>query len=63
MVLKCRLIDVLDSFLAPMREKRAEFAKDKEQVLKVLEEGTAKARSVAAQTLSEVKKAMKLHYF
>ncbi|HBR70213.1 TPA: tryptophan--tRNA ligase [Candidatus Dependentiae bacterium] len=62
-VVKKRLIEVLESFLKPIRERRAEFAKDKEQVMQILKEGTEKARSVAAQTLSEVKKAMKLHYF
>jgi len=62
-VLKRRLIDVLESFLAPFRLRRIEFAQDKAQVLKILQEGSAKARSVAAQTLSEVKKAMKLQYF
>lgn len=62
-VVKKRLIEVLESFLKPIRERRAEFAKDKEQVMQILKSGTEKARSVAAQTLSEVKKAMKLEYF
>ena len=62
-VVKKRLIEVLESFLKPIRERRAEFAKDKVQVMKILREGTEKARVIAAQTLSEVKKAMKLNYF
>jgi len=62
-VLKKRLIEVLEVFLKPIREKRAEFAKDKEQVLQILKDGTDKAEAVAAQTLSEVKQAMKLKYF
>ena len=61
--LKRRLIDVLESFLKPIRERRIEFAQDKAQVMQVLKEGTALAREVAAQTLSDVKKAMKLEYF
>jgi len=62
-VLKKRLVDVLESLLKPIRERRAEYAKDKTQVMQILKDGTEHARDVAAQTLSEVKKAMKLEYF
>jgi len=62
-VLKKRLIEVLESFLKPIRERRVEFAKDKAHVMQILKKGTERARNVAAQTLSEVKEAMKLEYF
>jgi tryptophanyl-tRNA synthetase len=62
-VLKKRLVDVLENLLKPIRERRAEYAKDKTQVMQILKDGTEHARDVAAQTLSEVKKAMKLEYF
>lgn len=62
-VLKKHLIEVLESLLKPMRERRSQFAQDKAQVLAILKEGTEHARDVAAQTLAEVRKAMKLVYF
>lgn len=47
-------------FLAPLREKRAEYEKDRGQVLKILEEGAERAREVARETMGEVRKAMNL---
>ncbi len=61
--IKKRLIEVLENFLSPIRKKRAEFAKNPKAVMKILEEGTKKARMMASQTLSEVRRAMKLDYF
>ena len=63
MVVKKYLIDVLQNLLEPMRQRRAEYAKNPQDVMKTLREGTDKARAVAAQTLHEVKEAMKLNYF
>ena len=63
MVVKKYLIDVLQNLLEPMRQRRAEYAKSPQDVMKTLREGTDKARAVAAQTLHEVKEAMKLNYF
>lgn len=60
---KKRLIEVLENFLKPIRKKRAEFAKNPEAVMKILEEGTKKAKITASQTLREVRCAMKLDYF
>jgi len=57
------LVEVLEGFLAPIREKRAEFEKQPELVEKILKEGTDKAREEAVKTLYEVKRAMKLDYF
>lgn len=61
--IKKRLLDVLEEFLTPIRKRRAEFAKNPKAVMKILEDGTKKARIVASQTLSEVREAMKLDYF
>lgn len=61
-VLKKRLIEVLDNFIAPIRAKREKLARDKKFVKKVLNEGTAKARSRAIQTMKEVRKAMRIDY-
>ncbi len=62
-VVKKRLEGILQELLAPIRERREEFAKDRGQVLQILKEGTMKAREVAAQTTDEVKKALGLSYF
>lgn len=62
-VVKKRLEGILQELLAPIRERREEFAKDRGQVMQILKEGTMKAREVAAQTTDEVKKALGLSYF
>ncbi len=62
-VIKRRLIEVLENFLTPIRKKRTEFAKNPKAVMKILEEGTKKAKIAASQTLGEVRRAMKLDYF
>ncbi len=62
-VIKKRLIEVLEKVIAPIREKRAELVKDPKAVMKILEEGTLKAREVAMATMSEVRKAIKIDYF
>jgi tryptophanyl-tRNA synthetase len=57
------LVEVLESFLATIRKKRAEFENQPEFVDKILKEGTEKARAEAQKTLDEVRVAMKLDYF
>jgi len=57
------LTKVLNNFLDPIREKRAEYEKQQELVEKILKEGTEKARTEAQKTLAEVKRVMKLDYF
>jgi tryptophanyl-tRNA synthetase len=46
--------------LAPVSERRAALAKDPAAVLAILDDGTARARSVARETLGEVKSAMQI---
>lgn len=46
--------------LAPISERRAELARDPDTVLEILEDGTARARKVASETLAEVKAAMQI---
>jgi tryptophanyl-tRNA synthetase len=60
---KRRLLAVLLPELEKIRTRREEFAKDPAQVMGMLREGTAKARAVAAQTLEEVRRAMRIDYF
>ena len=57
------LFAVLEDTLAPIRERRHKFEKDIPYVYSVLREGTEAARKAAAQTLAEVKAAMKINYF
>ena len=49
--------------LEPIQARRHELEKDIPAVMEILREGSVKAREVAAQTLSEVKHAMKIDYF
>jgi len=54
---------VLQEELEPIRKKRREFEKDIPYVYEILRKGTEKAREVAASTLADVKRAMKINYF
>lgn len=57
------LIEEMDKVLKPIREKRAELEKNPEMIYEILEKGSIKAEKIAAQTLKEVKQAMKIDYF
>jgi len=62
-VIKKRLIDVLDNLISPIREKREYLAKDPKKIMEILEEGTKQACKIAKETLKEVRQAMKIDYF
>ncbi len=62
MVVKKYLLEVLEAFLAPIRERRKVYQEDRAQVMAGLLASTREARDVAQQTLEEVKKAMHLTY-
>ncbi len=57
------LNNVVQEELEPIRKRRAAFEKDIPEVYNILKKGSEAAREVAAQTLSEVKHAMKIDYF
>ena len=57
------LIEELDIVLKPIRERRAELAKNPEAIYEILRQGSNRAKNVTAQTLKEVKSAMKINYF
>ena len=57
------LNSVLQDELRPIRERRKEIARDIPAVYRILEEGSRKAEQKAAQTLAEMKRAMKINYF
>jgi len=62
-VIKKRLIEILENIISPIRDKRQELSKDRDAIMKILEDGTQKAREIAKETMVEVKKAMKINYF
>lgn len=63
MMIKNFLNAVLNDTLEPIRARRAELEKDIPYVYEVLRKGSEVAREVAAQTLADVKKAMRINYF
>lgn len=54
---------ILEEELEPIRKRRKEFEQDIPAVFQMLKEGSDKARAVAAETLADVRKAMRIDYF
>ena len=54
---------VIQAELEPIRARRKEYEKDIPAVYDILKAGSERARELAAQTLDEMKKAMKINYF
>lgn len=63
MKVKKFLNNILQEELEPIRQRRAEFENDIPAVYEMLRKGCEDARAVAAQTLDEVRRAMKINYF
>ena len=63
--MKCKkfLNQVLNRFLEPMRQRRQVLEQDIPEVYNILRRGTEQAREVAAQTMDEVRRAMRIDYF
>ena len=63
--MKCKkfLNEVLNKFLDPMRQRRAELEQDIPEICNILKKGTEQAREVGAQTMDEVRRAMRIDYF
>lgn len=59
---KEKLVRSLNGFLAPLRDKRAGFEKEKGLVEEIVRSGTKKARAEAQETLTLVKRAMKMEF-
>ncbi len=57
------LNNVLQEELAPIRARRTELEKDIPAIFDILKAGSEKAQAKAAQTLHEVKDAMRINYF
>ena len=54
---------ILQEELEPIRQRRREFQKDIPAVYDMLRRGCEEARNVAASTLDDVRRAMKINYF
>ena len=63
--MKCKkfLNTVLNNMLEPMRQRRHELEQDIPAIFDILRKGSEQAREVAAQTMSEVRHAMRIDYF
>ncbi|MBI4318134.1 MAG: tryptophan--tRNA ligase [Chloroflexi bacterium] len=60
---KRRLSSALNEFLDPIRQRRAQFAKDPGIVRDIIANGSARAAQEARATLAQVRQAMHLDYF
>lgn len=62
-VIKKRLINVLQDIIAPIRERREYLAQNPKQVMEILKAGTETAQAIARETMLEVREAMRISYF
>lgn len=63
MKVKRFLCNILQETLDPIRARRKEFEKDIPAVYEMLRRGSEEARAVAAETLADVRRAMRIDYF
>lgn len=61
--IKKLLNSIIQEELEPIRKRRKEYEKDIAAVYEILKKGSETARELAAETLDEVKRAMKINYF
>jgi tryptophanyl-tRNA synthetase len=57
---KKQLAETLVTYLAPIREERDRYLQNPRRVEEILEDGCQRARMIAAQTMEEVRAAMKI---
>ena len=57
------LTAVMQEELEPIRKRRREYERDIPAVYEILKKGSERAREIAAETLHEVKDAMRINYF
>ena len=60
---KKELADNIIKHLEPIRERRKYYEAHKDEVQKILEDGTHRVREITKETLKQVKDAMKINYF
>ena len=63
--MKCKkfLNSILNRLLEPMRQRRHELEQDIPAIYDMLRRGTESARETAAETMDEVRRAMRINYF
>ena len=63
--MKCKkfLNNVINNMLEPMRQRRHQLEQDIPGIYDILKKGTEQARETAAQTMDEVRHAMRIDYF
>jgi len=62
-VIKKRLSGILQELLAPIRQRREEFAQDPAAVMQIIKEGTARTRVKTVAVMERVRAAMRIDYF
>lgn len=60
---KKELISSMNEFLKPIKEKRAYYENNPEEVDKILLEGTKNAQKIAREMMKKIKKSMKIDYY
>lgn len=63
MVIKKRLVEVLEGVIGPMRAKRQELDQHPKTVWDILRKGTEEARRTAKETMRKVREAVQIKYF
>ena len=63
--MKCKklLNNILNRMLEPIRQRRHEYEQDIPAIYDILKKGSEEAREAAAQTMDEVRRAMRINYF
>jgi tryptophan--tRNA ligase len=63
--MKCKkmLTKVINRMLDPIRQRRHEYEQDIPEIFNILRRGSDAAREAAAQTMDEVRNAMRINYF
>lgn len=59
---KKKLAAALNTFLSPIRDRRAKYDQNEKAIDEIIMEGTARARKVAQETMRKVRAAMKIDY-
>lgn len=62
-VIKKRLIDVLDTLLSPIREKRAYYENNPKLVDDILKKGIKRTQKLAEENMALIRERMKINYF
>lgn len=60
---KKELISSMNEFLKPIKEKRAYYENNPEEIDKILLEGTKNAQKIAREMMKKIKKSMKIDYY